>query len=308
MTKKTFVMDLARLMISAAWADGELSNDEVNALKDLLFTIEDVSARDWKVLEMYMDSPVTEAETQELLERVVGGIQSHDDRVLVLETLQRLFSVDGTVTPEERDLFQEIEAAVSAAGTEILSKFSKALRSAMRQRATRTKSSCLRETNLEDYVKNTIYYQLREMQSETGVQMDLPEAELRKLCFATGLLAHIANVDSDMSNEEREAMRKIIAQDWNLSAQQADLLVCISCDRTTRGLDYFRLSHGFFDCTTFDERRDFLKTLFKIANASDKTSNDEIEEIRRVAKSLKLSHQDFIDAKLTIPRKDRNGL
>lgn len=308
MTKKTFVMDLARLMISAAWADGELSNDEVNALKDLLFTIEDVSARDWKVLEMYMDSPVTEAETQELLERVVGGIQSHDDRVLVLETLQRLFSVDGTVTPEERDLFQEIEAAVSAAGTEILSKFSKALRSAMRQRATRTKASCLRETNLEDYVKNTIYYQLREMQSETGVQMDLPEAELRKLCFATGLLAHIANVDSDMSNEEREAMRKIIAQDWNLSAQQADLLVCISRDRTTRGLDYFRLSHGFFDCTTFDERRDFLKTLFKIANASDKTSNDEIEEIRRVAKSLKLSHQDFIDAKLTIPRKDRNGL
>ena len=308
MTKKTSVMDLARLVISAAWADGELSNDEVNALKDLLFTIEDVSARDWKVLEMYMDSPVTEAETQELLERVVGGIQSHDDRVLVLETLQRLFSVDGTVTPEERDLFQEIEAAVSAAGTEILSKFSKALRSAMRQRATRTKASCLRETNLEDYVKNTIYYQLREMQSETGVQMDLPEAELRKLCFATGLLAHIANVDSDMSNEEREAMRKIIARDWNLSAQQADLFVCISCDRTTRGLDYFRLSHGFFDCTTFDERRDFLKTLFKIANASDKTSNDEIEEIRRVAKSLKLSHQDFIDAKLTIPRKDRNGL
>ncbi len=308
MTKKTFVMDLARLVISAAWADGELSNDEVNALKDLLFTIEDVSARDWKVLEMYMDSPVTEAETQELLERVVGGIQSHDDRVLVLETLQRLFSVDGTVTPEERDLFQEIEAAVSAAGTEILSKFSKALRSAMRQRATRTKASCLRETNLEDYVKNTIYYQLREMQSETGVQMDLPEAELRKLCFATGLLARIANVDSDMSNEEREAMRKIIAQDWNLSAQQADLLVRVSCDRTTRGLDYFRLSHGFFDCTTFDERRDFLKTLFKIANASDKTSNDEIEEIRRVAKSLKLSHQDFIDAKLTIPRKDRNGL
>lgn len=308
MTKKTSVMDLARLVISAAWADGELSNDEVNALKDLLFTIEDVSARDWKVLEMYMDSPVTEAETQELLERVVGGIQSHDDRVLVLETLQRLFSVDGTVTPEERDLFQEIEAAVSAAGTGILSRFSKALRSAMRQRATRTKASCLRETNLEDYVKNTIYYQLREMQSETGVQMDLPEAELRKLCFATGLLAHIANVDSDMSNEEREAMRKIIARDWNLSAQQADLFVCISCDRTTRGLDYFRLSHGFFDCTTFDERRDFLKTLFKIANASDKTSNDEIEEIRRVAKSLKLSHQDFIDAKLTIPRKDRNGL
>ena len=51
-----------------------------------------------------------------------------------------------------------------------------------------------------------------------------------------------------------------------------------------------------------------MKTLFKIANASDMTSRKEVEEIRRIAESLKLPHQDFIEAKLTIPRKDREVL
>ena len=45
-----------------------------------------------------------------------------------------------------------------------------------------------------------------------------------------------------------------------------------------------------------------------MANASEKTSNKEIEEIRSIAASLKISHSDFIDAKLTIPDIDRNGL
>ena len=31
MTDKTFIIDLAKLLIAAAWVDGELSNEEVNA-------------------------------------------------------------------------------------------------------------------------------------------------------------------------------------------------------------------------------------------------------------------------------------
>lgn len=126
--------------------------------------------------------------------------------------------------------------------------------------------------------------------------------------MASGLLFHIASIDSDISNQERAAIQDIIAADWNISREQANILLRISCDRTIKGLDYLRLSHGFFECTSSDERKKFIKTLFKIANASEKTSSEEIEEIRRIAKSLKLPHADFIDAKLKISREDRNGL
>jgi len=46
MSSNELIMDLSKLMIAAAWVDGELSNDEINALKDLLFTIEDIPAKD----------------------------------------------------------------------------------------------------------------------------------------------------------------------------------------------------------------------------------------------------------------------
>jgi hypothetical protein len=45
-----------------------------------------------------------------------------------------------------------------------------------------------------------------------------------------------------------------------------------------------------------------------VDNASDQTSFDEIEEILSIAQGMDLSHQDFLDAKLAIPREDRKGL
>lgn len=308
MAQKNFIMDVARLMVAAAWADGRLSNSEINALKDLLFTLEDVDAQDWKELDIYIDSPVSPEETQQLLGCVMKSISSANDKALVLDMLRKLFESDGCVTSEEQELLDEIEKSVSAVDTGILSKLSKALKSAVARRTAHAETTSSADEKLDDYVKNIVYCQLQREEEQNGVRIDLPETELRKLCLATGLLARVANVDADMSDQERDAIRDIIAADWSLASEQAGVLVRVACDRTTKGLDYFRLSHGFFVCTSLEERKDFLKTLFKVANASEKTSHDEIEQIRRVANSLKLSHKDFIDAKLTIPREDRNGL
>jgi len=257
---------------------------------------------------MYLESPASDAEENELRERVMSGIRTGADKALALETLEQLFRCDGKVTPEEEALLAQLRSDISEIGTGAFAGFSRAFKSAIGQRKTAVRSSCLRELESGDYVHNTVFYDLMRKQGDSGVTIDRSETELRKLCLATGLLSHIANVDEVISPEEQEAMCRIIAEDWGLDREQAEMLVSISCDRTTRGLDYVRLSHGFFECTTIEERREFLKTLFRVANAADKTDNDEIEEIRRVAKSLKLSHKDFIDAKLTIPREDRGGL
>lgn len=308
MSNRALILDLAKLVVSAAWADGELSNDEVNALKDLLFSIDEIETDDWTVLEMYMESPTSEEEKKELLDRVIMAIHSSDDKAFAIKTLEQLFRSDGKVTPEEEVLLDQLKGDISRVPTGFFSCISKAFNSAISKRDRKVQSSCLREQKSEDYVMNTIYYDLSQKQERSSVTIDKPEAEVRKLCLATGLMSHVAYVDNVTSSEERDAMNSIIVEDWGLTKEQAELFVTISCDRTTSGLDYFRLSHGFFKCTNIEERRRFVKTLFRIANAADKTSNDEIEEIRRIAKSLKLSHKDFIDAKLTISREDRNGL
>jgi uncharacterized tellurite resistance protein B-like protein len=155
---------------------------------------------------------------------------------------------------------------------------------------------------------NTVYYQLEREMDGTGTRIKAPEEKLRKLALAAGLLARVAHVDEDISEDEQRAMVDLIAAEWGLSEREAELLVRVSCRRTTRGLDPYRLSRGFFEHTTRQERRDFIRLLFRIANISDKTSFEEIEEIRKISIGLKISHDEFLEAKMSIPREDRKGL
>ncbi|UCG49669.1 MAG: TerB family tellurite resistance protein [Phycisphaerales bacterium] len=308
MADTKFIMDLAKLVVAAAWADGELQNEEINALKDLLFNLENVTGRQWAELEIYMDSPVNEQETDRLLSRVLEQVNSEQDKQLVIRTLKNLFEADGVVSSEEQALLDRIEKGLSQAGAPIMARLSKMLRGTLSKRSVKYESAEQRDARIDDYIKNTIYYELRSQSRLKGLQIDLPEQKLRKLCFAGGLLARIAALDEEISEEEKQGIRHVLMTEWDLSGPEAEIVQQVSCERTLRGLDYFRLARGFFESTSLDERKNFLKCLFKIANASNKTSYDEIEEIRKIANSLKLSHRDFIEAKLTIPDEDRQVL
>jgi len=304
MPEKDFVMALAKLVIAAAWADGELQNAEINALKDLLFGLEGLSGADWAELEIYTDSPVDPQERENLLAAVLERIKSDEDKNLVLTTLETLVRADGVVTGEEQTLLEEVQKGVSEVGTGMLARLSKMMKAAVVKRDRTYGSAAQRDDQIDDYIKNTIYYQLKSQ----GMEIDLPEQTLRKLCLAAGLLARISAVDAGISDREKQTIEQVLADEWGLSKHDAKIVAAISCERTLKGLDYFRLARGFFECTTIDERKNFLKCLFRIANVSEKTSYDETEEIRKIAASLKLSHKDFIDAKLTIPDEDREVL
>ena len=76
MANKGFILDLGKLMIGIAWIDGKLQQDEINALKELLFLLPDISGEEWMQLEIYMTHAVTDAERQDLLDQVLTGIRS----------------------------------------------------------------------------------------------------------------------------------------------------------------------------------------------------------------------------------------
>jgi uncharacterized tellurite resistance protein B-like protein len=285
-------MDLAKLVIAAAWIDGELQNEEINALKDLLFNLEDVTGDEWSHLEIYMDSPVSTEEKVNLLRLVMEQIKSEEDKELVVSTLENLVQADGVVTEEEIALLEEVKEGISDLDVGLLARVSKMIKSAVTGRDQNYKAAAQRESQVNDYIENNVYYQLKAESEKKGIKFDLPSEQVKKLCLAAGLLARISAVDSDISEAEIKIIKDVLSTQWNLSEQQAQIVTQISCDKNLQGLDYFRLTRGFFDCTTLEERRNFIKCLFRIANASEKTSYDETEEI----------------PKLTIPDEDREVL
>ena len=112
MPDRKFIMDLAKLVIAAAWVDGELQNEEINALKDLLFNLEDVTGEEWSHLEIYMDSPVSPKEREKLLSTVLEQIKSQQDKDLVISTIENLVQSDGIVTGDEITLLEEVKKGV----------------------------------------------------------------------------------------------------------------------------------------------------------------------------------------------------
>ncbi|MBI4161896.1 MAG: TerB family tellurite resistance protein [Acidobacteria bacterium] len=308
MPRKKFITDLAKLVIAAAWADGEVSPEERNVLKDLLFRLPDLTGEEYAGLEVYLESPVPAAERRALLDRVRRGIRSSADRDLVLRTLTDLVRADGRVGAEEAALLEAVKAALTDRTPGLLSALGRTVRAALGERTAGLAAAPGRELQVADYIRNTVYFQVCAEIRNRGLEVDVPEARLRKLCLAAGLMGMVAWVDVEIAEEETRVIEAELRQGWELSEPEARLVAEMCASRAMKGIDHFRVCRGFFEATTPAERKDFLMCLFRIANACDRTSHAEIQEIRRIAESIKVPHADFIGAKLTIPGRDRSGL
>jgi uncharacterized tellurite resistance protein B-like protein len=308
MADKRFILELGKLLIAAAWADGTLSTTEINGLKELLFQLPDISGEEWMELELYMASPVGEAERQRLLDRVLGGMGSAGDKALALETLEKLMPSGASESDQQREAVQQLRDDLEQGSGGFMEHLRRPFRRMLNLRGEHYSEEHDRESRLEDFIKNTIYFQVTMALRDRGITFDLPDVEIRKLCLAAGLMARVAGVDHVVSSEETMAMGKVLQRRWTLTGEQAQLVAEISHHRIFRGLDSVRLVKRFKELTTRKEREEFLHCLFEVANAADQTSFEEIEEIRSLAQGMDLSHQDFLDAKLAIPREDRKGL
>ncbi len=305
MPDKKFIMDLAKLVIAAAWVDGELAREEISALKDLFYTLPDISGEEWELLEIYMDSPVTAAERESLLSKVLAGVKSEADKMYAIEILTRLFEADEKVTESEAAVLQEIKSAFERAGVGVLGDMKRMIKAFVAKRKNAFKAAMASEERVDDYIIKTLYHKLESELEQKGAGIRLPDRQIRKLCCVAGLLARIAWVDAGISANEKIIIKSILCKEWALSEPQGQIFTKISCERAVKGLDESRLAREFFDCTSHDERLKFLDCLFKVANASDRTSPDEMKEIERVSGFLKISHEEYKEAMHRIPREDR---
>ena len=87
MASERLVLTLAKVVAAAAWVDGEVEQNEIYSLKDLLFRLDDMSARDWAEIDIYLDSPVGEEERERLISDLLQQVRSAEDRELVHNTL-----------------------------------------------------------------------------------------------------------------------------------------------------------------------------------------------------------------------------
>jgi len=305
MPNDQLIKSLAKVLVAAAWADGEFSNDELNSLKDLLFHLPGMNAQDWAEIDIYIDSPVGPEERDRLIAELQAQLTTQEQRDAVIAALDEMAEAAGEMNDSETEVIEAIRSDILSSSAHVGGLFGRFTRGRSKQRTQTMAGSPNREAYLDDFVRNKIYYDLNHKPGRENAALNMPDAELRRLSLAGGLMARVAYVDRQVSEAENERIVQVLQKLWELSALQASLVVETSVSEIASGMDYYRLVREFFEATTEEDRLRFVDVLFAVAASDGQASDAEMEEIRTISYGLLLTHQQFIDAKLKIPREQR---
>lgn len=306
MPDANLMLTLGKAIIAAAWADGAISHDEINSLKDLLIRLPDLTALQWATLDMYIETPVDAAERARLVEELKAALRAPEDRALALAALNDLVAADGVVTEEERRVAEEIRAALNAVDLGLFGQVARLLRGPVARRS-QAAGAPDREARFDDFIKNKVYYEVRRRLDLGEGELPIPEAKLRTLALAGGMMARIARVNPQITDSEFAAIVDALQTHWNVTREEATFVAQAATDDLTADMDHLRLAREFVKAVPYEERVQFLDVLFAVAAADRIASDDEIETIRMISRVMLISHKEFIAAKLKVPRARREA-
>ena len=121
-------------------------------------------------------------------------------------------------------------------------------------------------------------------------------AAARYVALFAFLLARVANVDQDITDDETREMEGIVEAFGGLPAAQAALVVQIakSQNRLFGETQNFLAARELRDLATEDQKRDLLHCLFAVSAADDSISVAEEEEVRSISRELLLTNEEYI--------------
>jgi uncharacterized tellurite resistance protein B-like protein len=299
------IITLAKVIIAAAWADGKIANEEINSLKDLLFRLPELNARQWAELEIYIETPVDADERARLIADLRAAVASPGQRDLALQTLEDLISADGVVTDDERRIADEIRAALLSADVSLFGQVGRLFGGAIDRR---TQAAANRERYLDDFINNKVYYGVRRrLDMDENADLGIAEADLRKLSLIGGMLASVAHVNREVTAGEFDAIVTALETGWGANHTAATFVAAVATSLENANIDGFRLARQTMSALSPAEIERLVELLFVVAAADGMATDDEIHEIRQIAARLKLTNEQFIAAKLKIPRDQRQS-
>jgi len=276
---------LAKVLIAAAWADGRLANEELNALKDLLFGIPEITPEDWKKLMLYMESPVDSDESHKLLDDLMVEVKGRKDREYIFDTLNQMVASDGEISVEEQEFVNEVHEAMDAKTGGFFKSLKHRMKTAVRRHG---KAGTEREQHVDDYTNNEVYHHLVYVQKKAS-EVRLPEDNLRRMCLSAGFMAWVLHSDLIIDDEDSHAILAALMDDWHIRQHEASIVADAACERIVKGVDFNRLCRTYHESVEPEEAERLVTTLSRIANLATQGRAKKLDGVQAVIRGLKLT-------------------
>jgi len=128
----------------------------------------------------------------------------------------------------------------------------------------------------------------------------LPPDRARHLAAFAYILSRVAHVDQRVSDEESRVIERVVAQEGQLPPAQAKLVAEIAKAQSVLfgGIEDFQVTREFSSRATHEEKLALLHCLFAVSSADETIAVIEDNEIRRIARELRIEHGDYIAVRM----------
>jgi uncharacterized tellurite resistance protein B-like protein len=124
----------------------------------------------------------------------------------------------------------------------------------------------------------------------------LDPAQARYLAAFAYLLGRAAHADRHVSVEETETMERHVCEEGRLSPGQATLVVTLAkrSNLLFGGTADFLVAREFANMASYDQKLALMQCIFAVCASDADISMSEEGEIHRIARELKIQHEDMI--------------
>ena len=118
------------------------------------------------------------------------------------------------------------------------------------------------------------------------------------------LFLEMANIDGEFSDSEQENIVSILKENYQLSDEYIAELLEASNEELKQSIDLWQFTHLINQNYSTEEKIRIIEMVWKIVYADGKLDGHEDYLVHKLAKLLRLTHKQLIDAKLKILHDD----
>ncbi|MBW1739931.1 MAG: TerB family tellurite resistance protein [Deltaproteobacteria bacterium] len=130
---------------------------------------------------------------------------------------------------------------------------------------------------------------------------DQKEEKSHDIRIATcALFLEMANIDGEFSESERENIISILKKDYDLSDEYAAALLEASNEELKGSIDLWQFTNLINQNYSMEEKLRIIETIWRIAYTDGKLDKHEDYLVHKLAKLLRLTHRQLIEAKIKV--------
>lgn len=114
------------------------------------------------------------------------------------------------------------------------------------------------------------------------------------------LLIEMSNIDGEFSESERESIISVLKKDYDLSDENAIALIEAANEELKGSIDLWQFTNLINQHYSMEEKLWIIETVWRIAYTDGKLDKHEDYLVHKLAKLLRLTHKQLIEAKLRV--------